>query len=141
MDIKRARAKYHSQKNGAKMRGIGWELTFREWLDWWGEDLDRRGTGSDQLQMQRKLDQGPYKLGNIVKGHPRQNVRTWVNVRLAKRSEIDAQRCQEAIDAAEVDWGAETPEPEDESIAAYFARGYNDDIVMRRCKADVLSGK
>lgn len=76
MDIKKALQAYHSQRHNARRRGIGWELTFKEWCDFWGEDIDRRGTRRDQLGMQRIMDSGPYKVGNIRKGHPRDNVRT-----------------------------------------------------------------
>ncbi len=43
LDRKLARQRYYAQRKNAKQRGIGWELTFQQWLDWWGEDLDRRG--------------------------------------------------------------------------------------------------
>jgi len=76
LDAKKALQAYHSQKHNAKRRGIGWELTFKEWCDFWGEDIDRRGTKRGCLQMQRHMDAGPYKLGNIKKGEPRDNVRT-----------------------------------------------------------------
>jgi len=76
VDIEKARTAYYSQMSHAKARGIGWEITFQEWLDWWGEDLDRRGRGKDQLSMQRIRDRGPYKLGNIEKGYPRDNAHT-----------------------------------------------------------------
>ena len=39
------------QKCGAKKRGIGWELSFEQWLEFWGEDIDRRGSGANDLQM------------------------------------------------------------------------------------------
>ena len=67
---------YLAQKHGAAQRGIGWELTYEEWREWWGDDIHRRGTGHDQLQMQRYADAGPYALWNIKKGCPRDNMRT-----------------------------------------------------------------
>lgn len=81
MDAKKALKAYRNQKGGAKKRGIGWELTFKQWCEWWGDDIDRRGRGVDMLQMQRIHDKGPYALGNIVKGVPRENVHTWVAMR------------------------------------------------------------
>jgi hypothetical protein len=51
-------------------------FSFEEWLEWWGDDLDRRGTGHDQLQMQRIGDQGPYAPGNVRKGYPMDNRKT-----------------------------------------------------------------
>lgn len=76
LDAKKALQAYRSQKHNANRRGIGWELTFKEWCDFWGDDIDRRGRGGNQLGMQRILDSGPYKLGNIIKGHPRDNINT-----------------------------------------------------------------
>ena len=67
---------YQSQKSGATARGIEWKLTFREWRDWWGDDIDKRGRGANQLQMQRFNDSGPYAIGNITKGTPKQNAAT-----------------------------------------------------------------
>lgn len=68
--------KFQSQRSGAMTRRIGWELTFEQWLEWWGDDVDRRGRGPNDLQMQRINDAGPYALGNIVKGTPKQNAAT-----------------------------------------------------------------
>ncbi len=76
MDAKRALRSYRAQKSNAKRRGIGWELTFHQWCEWWGEDIDRRGAGHDKLCMQRVADTGPYALDNIRKGYPLDNART-----------------------------------------------------------------
>ena len=51
-------------------------MTFKQWLDWWGEDLDQRGRGGHELSMQRPCDSGPYALDNIRKGTPKDNGRT-----------------------------------------------------------------
>jgi len=59
--------KYTSQKGHAKHRGIEFNLTFEEWMDWWGDDFDKRGRGKDDLVMARIGDTGPYELGNIKK--------------------------------------------------------------------------
>lgn len=77
MDEKELRSKFTHQKSMAKRRGIAWELTFKDWVDWWGDDIERRGVGSCNLQMQRFADTGPYALGNIKKGYPRDNSATW----------------------------------------------------------------
>ncbi|CAG9205621.1 conserved hypothetical protein [Burkholderia gladioli] len=75
-----SRAKYkiafQTQRHNAGRRGIEWELTFEQWLDWWGDDIERRGVHPHNLQMQRIADSGPYALGNIKKGHPKQNAQT-----------------------------------------------------------------
>lgn len=76
MDFVEARRKFASQKAHAADRGIDWQLTFHEWYEWWGDDLDRRGAGHDELQMQRAGDKGPYALWNIRKGFPRDNAVT-----------------------------------------------------------------
>ncbi|NIE67463.1 hypothetical protein [Burkholderia sp. Ax-1719] len=67
------RIAFNVQRHNAKRRGIGWDLTFEQWIQWWGEDIERRGTGPCCLQMQRFGDSGPYALGNIKKGTPHQN--------------------------------------------------------------------
>ena len=58
---------YSKQKYRAKQRGIGFHLTFSEWFEWWGEDVDRRGHDKDCLCMCRVNDKGAYELGNIYK--------------------------------------------------------------------------
>lgn len=103
MDQSTARRKYSAQKKQAQMRGIEWELTFDEWLDWWGIDLDRRGVRAGQLMMCRVGDEGPYKLGNIYKGTPADNGRTrgamyWNKYGPRMKEEI--RRAQQAWDAA-----------------------------------------
>lgn len=60
-------AAYHKQGRTAKARGIGWEITYEEWLVWWGDDLPRRGKRRDDLCMCREGDAGPYRLDNIYK--------------------------------------------------------------------------
>jgi hypothetical protein len=113
--VETAKRQYAAQKHGAKLRGIGWQLTFAEWLEWWGADLERRGRHHDSLQMQRIADQGPYALGNIRKGHPKDNSKTMSNA-LANRKAAKAKRDHEAyLDALQ--W-ALSKEPEDEMLTA-----------------------
>jgi hypothetical protein len=76
MDIAKAKQAYRNQKYGAKRRGIEWQLTFEQWLEFWGDDLPERGRGRHNLSMQRPCDSGPYALGNIRKGTPKDNGRT-----------------------------------------------------------------
>jgi hypothetical protein len=99
MDRTTARRRYYRQKYGAKARGIGWQLTFEQWLDWWGEDLDRRGTHYNSLGMCRFGDVGPYALDNIYKGTPRQNGHTRSKSICHNRS-VAAQRVIEASRSA-----------------------------------------
>ena len=79
---------YQAQKSSARSRRIEWNLTFREWREWWGTDIDNRGRGADQLQMQRFNDSGPYALWNISKGTPAQNVATADEQRKIKRQAL-----------------------------------------------------
>lgn len=61
------RAKYVMQRNMARHRGVPWEFTFESWKDWWGEDIDRRGNGKEDLCMARIGDEGPYHPVNVKK--------------------------------------------------------------------------
>lgn len=108
LDYKRA---YASQKAGAARRGIEWQLTFEQWLDWWGDDIARRGTGSGQLQMQRFADSGPYALGNIRKGVPKNNRETASAVMRNKRSAKAAADHQARLDA--MMWLPSAPDQDD----------------------------
>ncbi|MDE1828533.1 MAG: hypothetical protein KGH65_05225 [Candidatus Micrarchaeota archaeon] len=104
MDLSSAREAFKRQKAGAKRRGIGWELTFEQWLEWWGDDLDKRGRGKDDLQMQRFADKGPYAIGNIKKGVPQQNTKTAGNVKRNRASERRKREHQAYLGA--LMWGA-----------------------------------
>lgn len=55
-----------NRKNAAK-RGIPYRLTFRQWLDIWGEFiLDvNRGAGDDRLRLERKDKSRGFELGNV----------------------------------------------------------------------------
>ena len=85
MDERKARIAYCTQQLGAARRGIEWKFSFESWLEWWGKDLDKRGSRSGDLCMQRIWDIGPYSPENCVKGTPLQNAKTRGNVRTAKR--------------------------------------------------------
>lgn len=98
------------QKREAGNRGIGWELTFEQWLEWWGDDITRRGSRFNQLQMQRFGDEGPYAIGNIQKGHPKQNRKTHSAKLHNSRVEKAAKEHQARLDA--MMW-APSAEPED----------------------------
>lgn len=76
MDIDKAKRAFWQQRTNAKRRGIEWRLTLQQWLEFWGEDLDRRGRGRHELGMQRPCDSGPYAPDNIRKGTPADNART-----------------------------------------------------------------
>lgn len=57
----------------AKARSIEFVFTFEAWLQWWGDDYDKRGRGGDDLCMGRKGDTGPYEIGNVYKTTIREN--------------------------------------------------------------------
>lgn len=100
MDITKYRQAYYTQKCNAQRRGIEFLLTFKEWCDFWGEDIDRRGNGPYDLQMQRHADTGPYAVGNIRKGTPKQNSATYQKMRRKRECDQSAQELQAALDAA-----------------------------------------
>lgn len=62
-----AKKKFRQQRSGAKKRGIGWELTFDQWWDIWTQSgkWSDRGRGALRCCMARKLDRGPYAVGNV----------------------------------------------------------------------------
>ncbi len=65
---------YSQQKFHATRRGIDWNLTFEQWIEWWGDDIDKRGRGADLLCMARHGDAGPYEIGNIYKATMQENL-------------------------------------------------------------------
>jgi hypothetical protein len=58
---------FKQQARQAKRRGIGWQLTFDEWLSIWTESghLHERGNKQGQYVMGRTGDTGPYAAGNV----------------------------------------------------------------------------
>lgn len=65
--------KFRTQKSQAKRRGIEWNFTFEQWIEWWGEDFDRRGRGPNDLVMARFGDTGPYSPENVRKATVAEN--------------------------------------------------------------------
>lgn len=74
-----AKRKYSEQRRRAGKRGIKWLFTFDTWLQWWGDDLQNRGSNAWQLTMQRIGDIGPYSPENTIKGRPKRNSLTWAH--------------------------------------------------------------
>lgn len=59
---------YYMQKAAANQRSVPFELTFEEWLNWWGDDVERRGRAhKDALVMALINPELGYRLGNIEK--------------------------------------------------------------------------
>lgn len=65
MNERTARRAFTKQRATAKLRGIAWELSFTQWLEFWGDKLSLRGRSPDSLVMARLGDEGPYREGNI----------------------------------------------------------------------------
>jgi hypothetical protein len=99
MDINKYRIAYASQKANAARRGIEFLLTFQEWCEFWGEDIEKRGVGPNDLQMQRYADTGPYALGNIKKGTPKENAITRGNMLRKANCEKNHEELQAELDA------------------------------------------
>lgn len=98
--MEKYRKAYAAQKATARRRGIDFRLTFEEWLAFWGDDIDKRGRGTFDLQMQRPADTGPYALGNIVKGTRLQNCRTAGAMLRKRNSDKAAEDLKSALDRA-----------------------------------------
>ena len=59
--------KYHNARYCAAQRGIEWQFNYDTWIDWWGNDMQRRGPYKGQLVMARRNDTGPYHPDNVDK--------------------------------------------------------------------------
>lgn len=68
MDLHNLFALYEQNKRNAEKRGIGYALTFRQWLDAWGERIldAHRGTGDERLRLERIDKSGAYEAGNVI---------------------------------------------------------------------------
>lgn len=77
---------YLDQKRNANERGIGWEITFPEWVRVWEESghLHERGRGANGYCMARKGDQGPYQVGNVYITTCRGNGRDYQEKRMGR---------------------------------------------------------
>lgn len=60
----------------ARQRGIGWELTFDEWMEIWDASgkIDLRGVKAGHYVMARKGDIGPYSKENVFICRHEQNI-------------------------------------------------------------------
>jgi hypothetical protein len=85
VDIDLALKRYEQNRRNALARGVRWKLTFQEWFEFWGDDIDKRGCFRNQLVMMRYEDKGDYELGNIFKGSQSQNCKTMHNMRTSNR--------------------------------------------------------
>jgi len=67
MDFDNLFALYERNKANAERRGIGYTLTFKQWLDAWGPNIldEHRGTGDDRLRLERINKRGIFEVGNV----------------------------------------------------------------------------
>ena len=65
--MNKIKAAFEMQRYRAAYRGIDFLFTFEEWLEWWGDDIDKRGSGKNGLCMARNGDIGPYASWNVRK--------------------------------------------------------------------------
>jgi hypothetical protein len=58
--------RFKQQRRRATARGIGWQLSFEQWLGLWlaSGKWHLRGSGSDKFVMARRGDVGPYSPDN-----------------------------------------------------------------------------
>lgn len=65
--VVRTKAIFEGQRKSAGGRGIGFELTYEQWLQIWLDSghLHERGRRRGQYVMARNGDIGPYALGNV----------------------------------------------------------------------------
>jgi hypothetical protein len=59
--------KYQLHRNRAKYAGIGFNLSFHEWMNIWEHSgkFNLRGIGKGKYCMSRIGDTGPYEIGNV----------------------------------------------------------------------------
>ena len=77
LETKQAKRKWWNQKQSAKQRGIGWDFSFEDWLDFWissGHWHQRGIKSADAYVMSRIGDQGPYHPNNVVIKTNKENV-------------------------------------------------------------------
>lgn len=86
--MKNHRKAYHAQKYGAKRRNIDWQFTYDTWIEWWGEDIIKRGIRKGQLVMARYKDQGPYHPDNVCKITTEENIREAIKGRPKSEAHI-----------------------------------------------------
>lgn len=55
--------RYVQHKHRAKQSNVAFNLSFRDWLNIWGDKYSERGLG--KLVMCRNSDQGAYEVGNV----------------------------------------------------------------------------
>ncbi len=67
MDLGNLLNLYYANQRNAQKRGIAYTLTFKQWLDAWGERIliRNRGHGDDRLRLERIDKSMGYTVGNV----------------------------------------------------------------------------
>jgi hypothetical protein len=67
MDFDNLYRLYQQNKRNAEKRGIAYRLTFKAWLETWGERIldEHRGAGDDRLRLERIDKAGCFEVGNV----------------------------------------------------------------------------
>lgn len=67
MDLGNLLNLYYANRRNAEKRGISYTLTFKQWLDCWGDKIIRRnrGKGDQFLRLERIDKTQGYQVGNI----------------------------------------------------------------------------
>jgi hypothetical protein len=75
--IDKIKEKFRVHRNGAKARGIDFNLTYDQWQDIWNQSghWEERGNKRGQYCMSRYNDQGPYEIGNVFIQRHTDNIR------------------------------------------------------------------
>lgn len=75
---------YREHRYNAAHRGIPFRFTFAQWVEWWGDDFDRRGRTLGRLVMARRRDQGAYEPSNCYKATHTQNANDYSHEHVAE---------------------------------------------------------
>lgn len=67
VDLQQLFMLYTRNKRNAEKRAIAYRLTFKQWLDVWGEQIldEHRGRGDNRLRMERIDKAGCFEVGNV----------------------------------------------------------------------------
>lgn len=84
---------YYNAYTCAKQRGIEWHFTYESWIEWWGDDIVKRGPYKGQLVMARNNDIGPYHPDNVYKSTSSDNCSIAV-IRYRNDAEKEKQRVE-----------------------------------------------
>ncbi len=122
-ELKHKHHRYMKHRRSAKWRGIAFLFTFEEWVEWWGEDWEKRGNGPNDLVMARVGDTGPYHPSNVRKLTMAENSREgqigieWSEERRKKQADIARTQW--------LDWVEKGGKPQRDSSGRYTKKKEN----------------